>query len=66
MGVRLGRLLFNIYINDSFYMTELSDTCNFADDAAFHACDSNLEDLVNRPEHAANQRFCGITAITLN
>ena len=47
-------------------MTELSDTCNFADDTTFHACDSNLEDLVNRPEHAANQRFCGITAITLN
>ena len=47
-------------------MTELSDTWNFADDTAFHACDSNLEDLVNRPEHVANQRFRGITAITLN
>ena len=32
-------------------MTELTDVCNFADDTTFHACDSSLEDLVNRLEH---------------
>ena len=50
----LGLLLFNININDLFYMTELTNVCNFADDAAFHACDSSLEDLENRLEHDAN------------
>ena len=35
-------------------MTELTDVCNFADDATFHGCDSSLEDLVDRLEHDAN------------
>ena len=39
-GSVFGPLLFNIYINDLFYMTELTDVSSFADDATFHACDS--------------------------
>ena len=35
-------------------MTGLTDVCNFADDATFHACDSGLEDLVNRLDHDTN------------
>ena len=34
-------------------MTELNDVYNFADDTTFHACDSILEDLVNRLQHDA-------------
>ena len=38
----LGQLLFNIHINDLFYLTEMTDVCNYADDTTFHACDLDL------------------------
>ena len=41
-----GPLLFNIYLDDLFCITYLKDVCNFADDAAFHACQSSLENFV--------------------
>ena len=49
-GSILEPILFNIYINDFFYITELTNVCNYADDTAFHACDSDLENLINRLE----------------
>ena len=50
-GSVLGPLLFNIYINDLFYLTEMTDVCNFADDTTFFACDSDLKHLMERLEH---------------
>ena len=50
-GSVLGPLLFNIYLNDFFFLTESTDVCNFADDTTFYACDRNLNDLINRLEH---------------
>ena len=46
-------LLFNIYINDLFYLTEMTDVCNYADDTTFHACDLDLKSLITRLEHDA-------------
>ena len=50
-GSVLGPLLFNIYINDLFYLAENTNISNYADDTTFYACDSNLTNLVERLEH---------------
>ena len=43
--------MFNIYINDLFYITEMTNVCNYADDTTVYACDSDLESLIKRLEH---------------
>ena len=50
-GSVLGPLLFNIYINDFFYVTELKNVCNYADDTTFYHRDSDSCDLIKRLEH---------------
>ena len=49
----LGPLLFNIYIEDLLFLKEFIDACNFAYDATFFACDSDLNHLTERLEHDA-------------
>ena len=43
--------LIYIYINDLFYVTELTNVCNYADDTTFHACDSDICSLIKSLEH---------------
>ena len=43
-GSVLGPLLFNIYINDLFYVTELTNVCSYADDITFYSCDFDICD----------------------
>ena len=44
-------LLLNIYINDSFFLTENTNICSYADDTTFYACDSDLDYLTSRLQH---------------
>ena len=50
-GSVLGPLLFNIYLNDLFWVINSTDACNYADDTTIYACDQNLETVLNRLEH---------------
>ena len=50
-GSVLGHLLFNIYLNDLFYIAESTNVSNFAEDTTIYACDRDVNSLVNRLEH---------------
>ena len=50
-GSILRPLLFNIYINDLFFIFEKTDVCNHADDTGWHVCDKDLPSLLNSVGH---------------
>ena len=50
-GSVLGPLLFNIYLNDLFFLVDYTEVCNFADGTTFFAFDKDLGSLINRLEH---------------
>ena len=47
----LGPILFNIYLHDLFYLTEMTQVCNFDDDDTFYEWDKDLNTLTGRLEH---------------
>ena len=50
-GSVLGPLLFNIYLNDLFWVNRNTDACNFADDTTIYSCDHDLETVIRNLEH---------------
>ena len=49
-GSVLGPLLFNIYLNDLFYILKDANICNFADDTTPFVCDLNLKTVMEKLE----------------
>ena len=49
-GSVLGPLLFNIYINDFFYLVKDTEVCNYADDTTIFACGSDLVSVLESLE----------------
>ena len=50
-GFVLGLFLFNIYINNLFFLAENANVCIYVEDTTFYACDSDLYNLILRLEH---------------
>ena len=50
-GSVLGPLLFNIYINDLFFIIKQTNVCNYADDTTLYACNKSLNELLLSLEH---------------
>ena len=47
-GSVLGPLLFNIFLNDLFFLSLESKICNFADDNTLYSCDISFEAVVQK------------------
>ena len=50
-GSVLGSLVFNIYLNDLFFLVDYTEVCNFADDTTFFGSGKDPGSLINRLEH---------------
>ena len=63
----LGPILFNIYLNDLFSLSEMTHVCNYAD-TSFHACNVDLNFLLRRmePDTQLGVEWCECNYMKLN
>ena len=64
-GSILGPLLFNIYINDLFFVIKLSEICNFADDNTLYSSTKELELVFRNLESDLNNVLAWFNANSL-
>ena len=57
-GSVLGPILFNIFLNDIFFLLNETTICNFADDTTPNACDVKLNEVLRRLEHDTALAVC--------
>ena len=67
-GSILGPLLFNVYLNDLFYLDIDSNLCNYADDNTLYQCDASLIELISKLETSARSvvQWFGYNYMKLN
>ena len=67
-GSILGPLLFNVYLNDLFYLDIDSNLCNYADDNTLYQCDASLSELISKLETSARSviQWFGYNYMKLN
>ena len=53
-GSVLEPILFNLFLNDLFYISKETDICNYADDNTPYTSDISLDTLMNKLECATN------------
>ena len=51
----LGPLLFNIFINDLFFLVEETEICNYADDTTIYVCGQEQGQIVSSLENDAQK-----------
>ena len=56
-GSNLGPLLFNIYINDLFYIIKNVDIANFADDSSPYTSKKSMVDVIQTLEEDSNKMY---------
>jgi len=54
-GSVLGPLLFNVFLNDLFFLVEETEICNYADDTTIYVCGHELEQIVSSLETDAQK-----------
>ena len=56
----LGRMLFNIYINDIFFTLNETDICKFVNDTTPCVCDSDLKSVLENFKHKPELVLLGL------
>ena len=62
-GSVLGPLLFNMFLNDLFFLVEETEICSYADDTTIYVCGQELKQVVTSLENDAQRSLSGSSII---